>query len=296
MTDKELIDAFVSGELDEAGMAQLEAELRANPDLVRELADQQQIEQALDVLLGDDTADQQVTVSVLSVLRADPLDSFKKDLLAEVKQEAEIRRREEQAAKVPVAPMPPAPVEAKPVIELVPPARPVRRRIMPWAIGGAIAAAALVALGLSVLSTGTSAPAFDSHAFLLSVGPGAKVRRGDKVLPARVDMALEPGDRLTTIEETGEVKIGFADDTTRIKLKGPSDFKFVQGGASKRVEIARGDSEVVVPPQTEPFTAVTRYADLKLQQGDVRLLSASDFARLEVHRGRAAFFRTSDRN
>ncbi len=45
MTDKELIDAFVSGELDEAGMAQLEAELRANPDLIRELADQQQIEQ-----------------------------------------------------------------------------------------------------------------------------------------------------------------------------------------------------------------------------------------------------------
>ena len=120
MTDKELIDAFVSGELDEAGMAQLEAELRANPDLIRELADQQQIEQALDVLLGDDTADQQVTVSVLSVLRADPLDSFKKDLLAEVKQEAEIRRREEQAAKIPVAPVvPPAPVEAKPVIDRI---------------------------------------------------------------------------------------------------------------------------------------------------------------------------------
>ena len=101
MTDKELIDAFVSGELDEAGMAQLEAELRANPDLIRELADQQQIEQALDVLLGDDTADQQVTVSVLSVLRADPLDSFKKDLLAEVKQEAEIRRRQEALGVAP---------------------------------------------------------------------------------------------------------------------------------------------------------------------------------------------------
>ena len=52
MTDKELIDAFLTGELDEAGMAQLEAELRAHPELVRELADQQQIEQALKVLLG----------------------------------------------------------------------------------------------------------------------------------------------------------------------------------------------------------------------------------------------------
>ena len=61
MTDKELIDGFLTCDLDEAGMAQLEAELRANPDLVRELSDQQQIEQALKVLLGDDTADQQVT-------------------------------------------------------------------------------------------------------------------------------------------------------------------------------------------------------------------------------------------
>src|SRR4029079_6374138 len=121
-------------------------------------------------------------------------------------------------------------------------ARVVRRRALPWVAVGAIAAAALVALGLTLFSTTTTAPAVDSHAFLLSVGPGAKVRRGDKVLPARVDMALEPGDRLTTIEQGSENKIGFADDTTRIKLKGPSDFKFVQGGASKRVEI-KGDAE-----------------------------------------------------
>lgn len=291
MTDKELIDAFVAGELDEAGMAQLEAELRAHPELVRELADQQQIEQALDVLLGDDTADQQVTVSVLSVLRADPLESFKSDLLAEVKQEAEQRRREERAAKVPVAP---APVDAKPVvIELVPPPRPSRRRVLPWAVAGVIAAAALVALGVGFLSTGPDAPAVDSHAFLLSVGPGAKVRRGDKVLPARVDMPLEPGDRLTTIEESGETKIGFADDPTRIRLKGPSILQFVQGGAAKRVEVLRGDSEIVVPEQSEPFTAVTPHAELRLRQGDVRLLSSKDFARLEVHRGRADFTRRS---
>src|SRR6185436_5185407 len=142
MTDKELIDAFVAGELDEAGMAQLEAELRAHPELVRELSEQQQMEQALKILLGDDTADQQVTVSVLSVLRADPLDAFKKDLLAEVQQEAELRRREEASAKIPVLPPPPpAPVEEKPVLEIVPPARVARRRILPWIVAGAVAAA-----------------------------------------------------------------------------------------------------------------------------------------------------------
>src|SRR6185503_11183894 len=126
---------------------QLEAELRAHPELVRELADQQQIEQALKVLLGDDTADQQVTVSVLSVLRADPLESFKNDLLAEVKQEAELRRRQEQSAKIPVLPVA---TEVKPVAEPAPVVRPVRRRTLPWAVAASVAAAALVALGVSL--------------------------------------------------------------------------------------------------------------------------------------------------
>src|SRR6185503_2952576 len=203
---------------------QLEAELRAHPELVRELADQQQIEQALKVLLGDDAADQQVTVSVLSVLRADPLDSFKKDLLAEVKQEAESRRKQEASAKVPIVP-PPVPVEAKPVIEIVPPpVRVVRRRALPWVAVGAIAAAALVALGVTIFSSSPTLPTVDSHAFLLSVGPGAKLRRGDKTLPVKVDMTLEPGDCLTTIDEGGETRIGFADDPTRIRIKGRAEF------------------------------------------------------------------------
>jgi ferric-dicitrate binding protein FerR (iron transport regulator) len=294
MTDKELIDAFVAGELDEAGMAQLEAELRANPELVRELSGQQQMEQALKVLLGDDTADQQVTVSVLSVLRAEPIDTFKNDLLAQVKQEADLRRREQEAAKVPVLSAPaPAPVELKPAIELVAP-RVSRRRVLPWVLAGSIAAAGLVALGVSLLSSGPIAPAAGSNAFLLSVGPGAKLRRGDKVLPARLDMVLEPGDRLT-IDEPGETRIGFSDDPTRIKLKGPAQFRFIQGGSAKRVELLKGESEIAVPLQSEPFTAVTPHSELRIREGDLRLVSAADFARLEVRRGSAAFTRRLDR-
>lgn len=290
MTDKELIDAFVAGELDEAGMAQLEAELRANPDLVRELADQQQMEQALKVLLGDDTADQKVTVSVLSVLRADPLEDFKNELLNEVKQEAAQRRREEQAAKIPVVP---APAEAKPAIELVPPpVRVPRRRILPWIVAGSVAAAALVALGVALFSGKESGPAVDAHAYLLSVGPKARIRRGDKTLPARVDMALEPGDRLT-IEE-GDTKIGFGDDTTHLKLKAPGVFHFIQGGAVKRVELLKGEAEIAVPAQSD-FTALTPHSELKLDQGDLRLVAAADFARVEMQRGIATFTGKRDR-
>lgn len=289
MTDKELIDGFLAGELDEAGMAQLEAELRANPDLVRELSDQQQIEQALQVLLGDDTADQQVTVSVLSVLRADPLDSFKNDLLADVKKAAEQKRRAEDAAKAPVVP-PPAPEVAEAVRPPAPvvPLRAPRRRLLPWVVAGSVAAAALIALGVALFPSGAASSGSDSHALLLSVGPGARLQRGGGQLPVRVDMALHSGDRLI-LDEAGETRIGFADDPTRLKIKGPAVLHFVQGGASKRIELLKGDCEIAVPLQVEPFTAVTPHSVLKLREGDVRLLSASDFARLEVRRGRADF-------
>jgi ferric-dicitrate binding protein FerR (iron transport regulator) len=289
MTDKELIDRFLTGELDEAGMAQLEAELRANPELVRELSDQQQIERALQILLGDDTADQQVTVSVLSVLRADPLDSFKTDLLAEVKKEAEQKKREEAAAKAPIVP-PPAPEIAE-ALRPAPAPAPVkvpRRRLLPWAVAGSIAAAALVALGVSLVRSGPKAAGSDSHAFLLSVGPGATLHRDGQPLPARVDAVLVPGDRLT-VDEAGETRIGFADDPTRLKLKGPAVLHFVRGGASKRIELLRGECEIAAPLQVEPFTALTPHAELTFREGDVRLVSASDFARLEVRRGRADF-------
>ncbi|MBV8880215.1 MAG: FecR domain-containing protein [Planctomycetaceae bacterium] len=288
MTDKELIDGFVAGELDEAAMAQLEAELRANPDLLRELADQQQIEQALKVLLGDDTADQQVTVSVLSVLRADPIDSFKSELLDAVKKEADLKRREEAAAKAPVVP-PPAPEVAEAVRPPAPaPARVTRRRVLPWVMAGSVAAAALVALGVALFPSGPKSSAADSHAFLLSVGPGARLHRDGQLLPVRVDMALHSGDRLT-IDEAGETRIGFGDDPTRLKLKGPAVFHFVQGGAAKRIELLKGECEIAAPLQVEPFTALTPHSELKFREGDVRLVSAADFARLEVRRGRADF-------
>jgi ferric-dicitrate binding protein FerR (iron transport regulator) len=294
MTDKELIDGFLAGELDEAGMAQLEAELRANPALVHELADQRQMEQALRVLLGDDTADQQVTVSVLSVLRADPIDSFKSDLLDAVKKEAQIKRREEAAARTPI--VPPATQELAAAVRPSPaPAQPraPRRRLLPWAVAGAVAAAALLALGVSLYPSGSKSSVADSNAFLLSVGPGAKLNRGGQFLPVRVDMALLSGDRLT-LDEPGETRIGFADDPTRLKLKGPAVFHFVQGGASKRIDLIKGECEIAVPLQVEPFTAVTPHSELRIREGDVRLVSASEFARVEVRRGRADFMRRKD--
>jgi len=134
----------------------------------------------------------------------------------------------------------------------------------------------------------------DSNAFLLSVGPGAKLHRDGRLLPVKVDMALVPGDRLT-LDEPGETRIGFADDPTRIKLRGPAVFHYVQGGGSKRVELLRGDCDIAVPVQAEPFVALTPHAELRVREGELRLLSAADFARLEVRRGKASFLGRKDR-
>ncbi|HXG63375.1 MAG TPA: hypothetical protein VNO22_18535, partial [Planctomycetota bacterium] len=88
----ELFDRYLAGELDAETEAKLEAELAARPEAVRELAEQVPLDQALRVLLGDETADQAVTVSVLAVLRGRPTENFKTEILEKVKQQAEERR------------------------------------------------------------------------------------------------------------------------------------------------------------------------------------------------------------
>ncbi len=128
MTDKELIDAFLAGEIDDAGMAQLEAELEKNPELLHELAEERGMDQALRVLMGDGTADQQVTVSVLAVLRSAPEDQFKTDLLEKVKAEDLKKKNEEQALRVTTAVPPPLPGAAGRSASR----RPRRSRSRPW--------------------------------------------------------------------------------------------------------------------------------------------------------------------
>src|SRR5581483_910747 len=76
---------------------------------------------------------------------------------------------------------------------------------------------------------------------------------------------------------------------------GPAILHFVQGGAAKRLQLVKGECEIAAPLQVEPFTALTPHAELRFREGDVRLVSAPDFARLEVRRGSAEFTRRSDR-
>jgi hypothetical protein len=61
------------------------------------------------------------------------------------------------------------------------------------------------------------------------------------------------------------------------------------------VELLKGEGEMVVPPQTEPFTALTAARRAPLRQGDVRLISAADFTRVEMRRGVATFTGKRDR-
>ncbi len=88
-------------------------------------------------------------------------------------------------------------------------------------------------------------------------------------------MALEPGDYLTTIDDPAETKIGFADDTTRITLKGPSAFQFIKAGMSKRVEFLKGEAEIAVPDPDRTVQRPDVAGRAWLDKGEVRLISKS---------------------
>lgn len=292
MTDKELIDLYLAGELDDAARAELDAELAKNPELLREIADQQSIELALRVLLGDETADQQVTVSVLSVVRGPSVDDFKAKLMERVK--AQEARKQEERAALRVLPQVEAPAEEKPASRPVPVAAGPKRPGWAWGlpIGAAAAAAVLIAVLMNRTETADSGK---SRAFLLSATPDVRVQRGDSSFAARVDMALEPGDRITT-GDGGAAKIGFADDPTRVEVRAQAQLHFTRGGAAKRLELVRGEIDASVPPQTEgePLLVTTLQAELRVREAEFRLLAAPEFSRLEVRKGAADFARRSD--
>jgi ferric-dicitrate binding protein FerR (iron transport regulator) len=303
MTDKELIDRFLTGELDEAGMAQLEAELGAHPELLRELADQRQMEHALRILLGDDTSDQQVAVSVLAVLRAPSLDAFKTDLMKKVQAEDARQRREDSAVRVRTGPVPradAAPAEDRPAAATRPAAAvraPRRLRPLLWAGAGLGAAAALAVTALALLSGGPGVEPPDPGAFVLAAGAGVKVERDGASVAARMDMGLKAGDRLS-VPAGASAKIGFADDTTRIDLQGPAQLVFLHGGRRKLVDLVRGEAELAVAAQAggSPLRVTTPHSELEASEdASLRLQSAPDFTRLEVRKGAATLVRRGDR-
>jgi ferric-dicitrate binding protein FerR (iron transport regulator) len=284
MTDQELIDLYLAGEIDEAGLARLEEAIAADPALLRDLADQQGIEQALRVLQGDGTDDQKVAVSVLAVLRGGPVESLKSDVLAAVKEEDLRRRKEEASNRVPIVPLP----------AVEPRARQQRRRRPVFRVEAAgLAAAAAIAAGILFLLPSTPGEPEGKGAFLMAADQ-ARLQRGKESFAARADLRLEPGDRLT-LAEGGSARIGFADDTARVEVKGPALLQFVRGGSSKRLELVRGEIEAEIPPQAgAPLRIQTPHAELSASEARLRLQSAADFSRLEVRKGAATFTRRSD--
>jgi len=291
MSPQDLIDLFFTGELTDAERAELDALIEKDPAILHEIVGQQEMDQALRVMLGDGTADQQVTVSVLSDLRGAPIDDFKKNLMAEVQAVDAQKQKEEAAFRV----LPQVEKAGeKPASRPIPVVAPRARRpgwVWGLPIGAAAAAAVLITALLNRDSSGEGAK---SRAFLLSATPDVRIQRGNSSFAATVDMALEPGDRITT-GEGGQAKIGFADDPTRIELRAQAQVHLARGGKAKRLELLKGEIEAVVPPQQgEPLAVATLHADLRVHEAEFRLLDATEFSRLEVRKGAAEFVRRSD--
>jgi ferric-dicitrate binding protein FerR (iron transport regulator) len=288
----ELLEKCLAGELDAAAEAEFEKELEADPDLVHELAGQRLMDQALGVLLGDGTADQKVTVSVLASLRGGGLDSFKQDLLAEIRKEEAKKKKADAALRHTTASIPKAdpPEPARPKTVIVPPAP--RRAGFRRAAG--IAAALALAAGLWFLLPRGGGAAAAEDALVLSATGDARVQRGNTSFPAASDLRLQAGDRLL-LSEGGAAKLGFAHEPTRLELRGPAQLHLVKGSGARRVDLLRGELVAEVGPQDEALVVVTPHAEARLSDGAARLESAADFTRAEVRRGAADLVRRSDR-
>jgi ferric-dicitrate binding protein FerR (iron transport regulator) len=289
VTPDDLIDGHLAGELSDAEQAELDALLRERPELARELAEQQLMENALDVLYGDGTQDEQVRLSVMSVLNATPDDAFKTDLLKRVQAEDLKKKKSEAEVKLPTPP----PGVLRPVPEPVL-RRPVRRPWGRWAAAG-LAAAALAAAGLVWHSASGPETAPADRAFLLSASPGVRVQRGAEALAARPDMALQPGDRVE-VPDGAEARLGFADDITRLDLRGPADLRLHRGGAGKKVELLRGALTVDAPRQEEALVVASPHAEIRADQGRWVVEIAPAYARLEVQRGVAVLLRADGKS
>jgi ferric-dicitrate binding protein FerR (iron transport regulator) len=291
MTDQELLEAFLDGELDDAGWAELELLVSSMPQVLHELAALRTQGQALGAVLGDGRDEERVKRAVLGDLRGKPLEQFKTDLLEKVRAEELRKKRAEEAALPAIREVP---------RETLPSERPARealrfsRRRWPRALAAAAAALA-VATGIYALVRTPSEPPGFTAAYLLGASPGAQVCRAGAVLPARGDMALEAGDRVR-VDDGAEVRIGFTIDPTRLVLRGPADLCLARGGRRKRADLVRGEVEALVPPGTEgdPLLLVTPHSETRLADGQVKLIGAAASARLEVRRGWAVFRRTRD--
>jgi ferric-dicitrate binding protein FerR (iron transport regulator) len=291
MTDQELLEAFLDGELDDAGWAEMEVLVSSMPQVLHELAALRTQGQALGAVLGDGRDEERVKRAVLSDLRAKPIEQFKTDLLEKVRAE-ELRKKQAEESALPAL---------KDVLRQDRPAegsarealRPPRRR---WPRAVAAAAAALaVAAGLFSLLRPPSMGLEFTAAYLLGATPGVQIIRAGEVLPSRSDMALETGDRIRA-GEGAEVRIGFTIDPTRLVLRGPAELCLARGGTQKRAELVRGEVEALVAPGTEgdPLVLATPHSETRLEDGQARLSCSNGSARLEVRRGWAAFRRTRD--
>jgi len=289
MTDQELLEAFLDGELDDAGWAEMEVLVSSMPQLLHELAVLRTQGQALGAILGEGRDDERIKRAVLSDLRGRSVEEFKTDLLEKVRAE-ELRKRRAEEPVVPARAEAPRPVNGRAREALRPP-----RRRWPWAVAGALAAGLAVAAVLFFLAGSSEKGPEFAAAYLLAASPDVQVTRQGEAVPGRADMVLESGDRIR-VDAGGEAQVGFTIDPTRLTVRGPAELCLARGGRQKRLELVRGEIEALVAPGTEgdPLVLATPLSETRLADGHVRLSCPNGSARLEVRRGWATLRRTRD--
>ncbi len=284
---QELVDAFVSGELDEEGRARLEALLASDPALVHALADHFRTDAALRVLLGDAAQDDRVVQSVLGDLGGKPPEQFRAELMARVRADR----------------------------------RGASRRPLRW-VAAAAAAIALAALAFQLLRPRVETPLRESvktdvrdpaprvpplppetpavrsaevalvlvrgDVFVVASSPAVRNR-------ARAGQELAPGAALVT--DRGAFAVVEYADTTRLEIGPETSIRGFSSASGKRVGIERGllTADVVRQPAGAPLEVSTPQADARVLGTRFQLSAAADATRLQVEEGRVGFTHRGER-
>jgi len=164
---------------------------------------------------------------------------------------------------------------------LEPPAR--RRRAARFAAATAAlastAAIAFVILRL-VWPTGGLQPA------IAAVHGEVQILRGGERIPADAGGQIKPGERILT-GPNGSAELRLADGTS-IRVDGSTDVGFLQGKASRQVQLKTGvvRCEVMEQPPGQPLVFQTPHAELTVLGTAFELLAAPVESRARVHQGR----------
>jgi hypothetical protein len=294
MNDVELIDAYLDGRLDEAGIQQLKDSLDQNSELLELLEKHQSLHQALQILNQPAEANQRITNSVQNILRSKTPEELQKRISKTLQANEEIK-------KLRLTPRQssqyfPSDSPQRGFLQKGPRRNQQSRAWLALASCITILAGIFFYIKLNLPRNGAELTGVEPIGVVDHVTAKATIKRNNTILPARTGAQILAGDILTT--ETGSTLVlVYHNEETRVWLEEKTQATFLQTNLIKQVNIAKGKITATVAKQPveremifETFNSVITVMGTRL---DINVSEGR--TRLDVMEGKVQMTRNSDR-